>query len=484
MKLPRSKLTGGRLISGALAIVAAIGWFGLRNRTPGLAAHAPTATPASGHDTRQLQPAPNDVLRDTSSRERAERGARSGRRVLKAAAWGVMAPLAFGGLGGVHGRRRSSWRTTVVNERAAIHGTVTLDLIDGLPMAVLAADASGVLRLANRRAHDWAALPLDALTSTVRMQDVLVSLGCPPALAAAALNDQDIQCEATTLSGRPVCIESRRVGGALPVLVTVMDMSGIKAGAAAKTEALNHLSHDMRAPLSSIAAIVQTPLADHEPATVEQTLRTIGRLTYRTLDLANEFLALVHADDVGCRAFEPVCLNELVEFIADEFVPRATAQGCELQTPGGWQQTWVTGDAVLLARALRNLIDNALGHCGHGVVHIALHPCGNQAVLTIADTGPGFTANHLAGCAAPSATASGFGLGLRFVERVAQLHGGQLALANRLTGGALATLSFPLLTPEWCLPVHAQQDPGPPATAVSTARPGNRLPDAQQSTCA
>ncbi len=374
-----------------------------------------------------------------------------------------------------------------VIERAVQHlqsqRAFMLDLIDGLPIGVVAADASGNVRLANRRAHDWSGLPLDLLAAKPHIQDALTGLGCPPSVVFEGSSNLDVQCEAVTPDGRHVWIESRRLAGALPALFTIVDMSGIRAEAAVKREALDFLSHDMRAPLSSIAAIVQTPLADHAPATVERTLQAIARLTYRTLDLANEFLALVHADEVGTKQFEPVCLDELMESIEEEFLPRAQAQGCSLRVVNGSQRVWIKGDAALLARTLRNLVDNALRHCDGGEVRISAHPCPGQVVLTIADSGPGFTANHLLGLAKASASASGFGIGLRFVRRVAQLHGGQFTLANGPQGGALVTLSLPTMTSGCEMLADAGRDQSPPASASDADPSSDGSRHAQQVTC-
>jgi two-component system sensor histidine kinase CreC len=84
-------------------------------------------------------------------------------------------------------------------------------------------------------------------------------------------------------------------------------------------------------------------------------------------------------------------------------------------------------------------------------VRISLAADETQAVVTVADSGPGvpdyalprvferFSSIPVAG-----QERRGTGLGLPFVREVALLHGGTATLENAPPGGALATLRLPL----------------------------------------
>jgi signal transduction histidine kinase len=345
------------------------------------------------------------------------------------------------------GARRAHDSIAVVEEaveQLQAQRAFVLDLVDSLPIGVLAADVNGIVQLANRRASDWLRIepPSPAPAPAMALRDVLMTLRSRGGTAADLLWQREANCEALARDDRPVWVQYRHIGGPLPSIVAIADMSKFKAEAAMKQQALDFLSHDMRAPLSSIAAIVQTPLADQQTRTVDETLSLIGRLAYRTLDLANEFLALVRADETDTTKFEPVFLPDLLETIGEEFAPRARAAGSPLRITPGIDPVWVSGDVSLLARAIRNLVDNALRHGNGHEVGLALQTRNGKALVIVTDWGQGFDPAQLANLMAKS-SAQGFGLGLQFVRRVAAAHGGTLTLANGSAGGALVTLALP-----------------------------------------
>lgn len=74
------------------------------------------------------------------------------------------------------------------------------------------------------------------------------------------------------------------------------------------------------------------------------------------------------------------------------------------------------------------------------------------ATVEIEDTGHGISSEHLAKVFEPFFTTKppgqGTGLGLSIVQKIMQIHGGSISLANRNEGGARATLTFNLLTKE------------------------------------
>ncbi len=108
----------------------------------------------------------------------------------------------------------------------------------------------------------------------------------------------------------------------------------------------------------------------------------------------------------------------------------------------------VSGDAELLAVAVRNLLDNALrytpeaGAIEVGVAYDAGHP-----TLWVRDCGPGVDADDLPRLVerfyrGQQASGQGSGLGLAIVQRIADLHGARLEISNLATGGLEARLRW------------------------------------------
>ncbi len=130
-----------------------------------------------------------------------------------------------------------------------------------------------------------------------------------------------------------------------------------------------------------------------------------------------------------------------------------TAVALEASDPGR-----VPGDAALLEALVRNLVDNALRHGGpHGEVRVGLVLQDREIRLTVEDTGPGVTPETLERLGrrfyrAADATATGSGLGLSIVKRIAELHGGSVSFRNGDAGRGL--------TGEVTIPIHGCERTG------------------------
>ena len=99
-------------------------------------------------------------------------------------------------------------------------------------------------------------------------------------------------------------------------------------------------------------------------------------------------------------------------------------------------------DASRLARAIHNLVDNALQASPGGTVELEIARQGEDVVLTVRDHGPGLPPGAEAQIFEPFMTTRvrGTGLGLAVARRIAEQHGGTLTAANHPSGGAVFTL--------------------------------------------
>jgi len=105
----------------------------------------------------------------------------------------------------------------------------------------------------------------------------------------------------------------------------------------------------------------------------------------------------------------------------------------------------VTGHPLLLGLALRNLVENALGHTPRGTrVEVQLDPAGRW-VQVCDDAGQGVAAAVVQGAGdGPRVRALGLGLGHRVVEKIAAIHGATFSQAAAPEGFASCyRLEFP-----------------------------------------
>jgi signal transduction histidine kinase len=119
---------------------------------------------------------------------------------------------------------------------------------------------------------------------------------------------------------------------------------------------------------------------------------------------------------------------------------------------------WVAGDAELLTQLISNLVENALSHA-HGARRIVLlaQPVGECAVLAVADDGAGAPQSEYQNLLRRfyrldrSRSSPGAGLGLAMVQAVAQLHAGEVELADNQPG-LVVRVSFPRIAPPLAMP--------------------------------
>jgi signal transduction histidine kinase len=108
------------------------------------------------------------------------------------------------------------------------------------------------------------------------------------------------------------------------------------------------------------------------------------------------------------------------------------------------EEVSVRGNAALLRILLRNLIDNAARHTPAGTsVHIDITDRQGQTSLSVSDNGPGIPAPELDKLGErfyrPLGTsASGSGLGLSIVKRIAEIHSASMRLSTPEIGNGLS----------------------------------------------
>lgn len=113
----------------------------------------------------------------------------------------------------------------------------------------------------------------------------------------------------------------------------------------------------------------------------------------------------------------------------------------------------VVADPIYLQNAISNVIDNAIKYSGNSVeIHILCRSQGEQLFIEIADNGFGISTNDQQkifekferGAAVWRKGAKGFGLGLNYVKRVMEAHGGTVSLCSLEGEGSKFILYIPL----------------------------------------
>ena len=108
----------------------------------------------------------------------------------------------------------------------------------------------------------------------------------------------------------------------------------------------------------------------------------------------------------------------------------------------------ITGDAGQLTRMFRELVSNAV-QCGSSQVDLSVAGNAEESIFTLRDNGDGIANDKLSVIFTPFYTTRDgrLGLGLPIARKIAEQHGGSIAVAPADNGGTIVTLSLPSARP-------------------------------------
>jgi signal transduction histidine kinase len=200
------------------------------------------------------------------------------------------------------------------------------------------------------------------------------------------------------------------------------------------------MSHDLRTPITRLRLRAETLSPPQLQRDFVRDLESMQLMVQGALDMLQ-----------GLESTEPVRavnLSALFSALRDDY----EALGLPISISGEIQQPlWCRPQA--LRRLLTNLLDNARRYAQ--TVAVRVEEIGNDVIVHIADDGPGIPEAELERVMEPyyrvessrDRATGGTGLGLSIARDIAQGHGGQLTLRNRLEGGLEVIVSIPRQSP-------------------------------------
>ncbi|MFT2213330.1 ATP-binding protein [Rhizobium giardinii] len=214
----------------------------------------------------------------------------------------------------------------------------------------------------------------------------------------------------------------------------------LNAAVSSRMRMIAAAGHDMRTPMTRMRLRAEF-VSDGDDR--RSWLKDLEELDH----IADSAIRLVR-EEVSPAAQEEVSLDAVLRSVAEEI--RETELPVE---QGAIARALVKGAPFALKRAIRNLVVNAATH-GRGAA-VVLSSNGEEAVLTIADSGPGIPQNLLDRVFEPffrvdqarRQLVPGAGLGLAISREIIENHGGSITIVNRREGGLLQTVRLPLCTP-------------------------------------
>jgi CHASE2 domain-containing sensor protein/signal transduction histidine kinase len=351
------------------------------------------------------------------------------------------------------------------------------DSLDSLPDATLVTTADGRILLPNRLAHIYFAAQGVALASGASLIEMLSVLKAPQPIdqgdavfrwkdlvdpERAALLSSGVA--ATDERGRDMLVKSAPCYSASYALtgwiISVIDISTIRAAERGRDETLRFLSHDMRAPQASILALLELQSDPASAVPQEEFFARIDKAARKTLGLADNFVQLARAESQEYR-FEEVDFQDMLLDATDEMWTLAHGKNIRIVTDVAAADFPVRADRMLMTRALVNLLSNAVNYSPENttITCTLRHPVDlppDYVYCSISDQGYGIAPDDRVKLFRRFVRVSrpgqprheGIGLGLVFVKTVVERHHGQLDFSSEVGEGTTFTIVLPGLPPE------------------------------------
>jgi signal transduction histidine kinase len=223
-----------------------------------------------------------------------------------------------------------------------------------------------------------------------------------------------------------------------------------------KTDFINNMTHELKTPLSTITVAGRTLEKEqilNDPPKVLETAQLIGKQSIHLNQLINTILevSLLERSEFELTR-QAVNIDELTHQIVSSFI--TSCDGCVVVNEGyNSGGVIVSLDLLYYTTMINNLLANAVKYCtAEPVVKIITAKEGNSLTVTVSDNGVGIAREHLDHIFEKFYRVSegnihktkGLGLGLYYVNRIANAHGGEVTVSSKTGKGTSFRIRIPL----------------------------------------
>jgi signal transduction histidine kinase len=235
------------------------------------------------------------------------------------------------------------------------------------------------------------------------------------------------------------------------LLLIAEDITARRQRDQARSEALSFVTHELRTPLISIQGFSELLMRyPNSPATTEAPA-TIFRETNRLVAMINTYLEVLRLD-AGARPLRLTRTNisAMVEHVKKVVQPLANSAKVSVRVELDCDEEYVVCDETLISGALLNLVSNAIKY-GDGGTEVLVHVSSSheEVQFEVQNSGPVIPEAELEQLferfyrPARSESIPGWGLGLSFVRRISQQHGGRVQVTSNQTSGTTFAFTLP-----------------------------------------
>jgi signal transduction histidine kinase len=333
-------------------------------------------------------------------------------------------------------------------------------ILESIPSGLVARDAAGRVSAMNGAARSILGLEGDrSLERAAALEDSTgrpLFAGPAPLVATTEERTLALPCDrhVVLLWTRAPLSGEGAAAGSLDVFSDVTEVRRLRAEVAARDrlaalgETAAALAHQVRNPLNGFQGFLALLLRELAPLPAASAARVYaGKALEGARELervVGSFLAFARPEslDVG-RVGLDVLARDVVRA-----VEAAGAPVDRVSIDVRPRRLWIEADPVRLKQVLVNLVENALAATpapGLVVLRARRLPGRGRVALEVEDEGQGIDADLMPRLFQPFATKTpgGSGLGLAYVRKAVELHGGSVRATNLSTRGARFTIELP-----------------------------------------
>ena len=236
------------------------------------------------------------------------------------------------------------------------------------------------------------------------------------------------------------------------IIITLSDISYLRAIERARNETISFVSHDLRSPLVSVLALLEMIKTTQSPDELQKLHKRIEEYTHLTISMAEQFIQLTRVESDAEIKLEAIDLVSTAINAYEQVWVQAQSKNISLVRNVDLDHAWVNGESGLLERAIINLLNNAIKYSPEGsAVRMSLFREDGKICCSIDDEGYGISSQdipclfdrfhraHRNKCV----DAQGIGLGLALVKATAERHDGDIQVVSHEGKGSRFCLRIP-----------------------------------------
>jgi len=217
---------------------------------------------------------------------------------------------------------------------------------------------------------------------------------------------------------------------------------------------VNNFTHEFKTPLAVIkiaAEVLQQPNIADKPEKLKNYAAIIDEQTTHLQAQTQRLLEIAYTDSnkVPLQK-EKFDINNLLNQAITDLHPLAEQKAAVIQTSFAQPVTMITADKYYMLLAFINLIENAIKYADKPNILISTYTEGKDCCISIKDNGIGISEEHqkkifdrfFRVTEGELHTAKGFGLGLNFVKKVVDAHGGKIEVKSQRGNGSTFTVKI------------------------------------------